>query len=76
MNSCELVSFVTLIACSISKCVPKEDLPLLTAIFGQLASTLSTIIEQDDLIEKSNTPPPIIEPTIESNNALLVQPNT
>ncbi|MBH1940133.1 hypothetical protein I5677_04390 [Mobilitalea sibirica] len=43
MNSCELVSTITALACAIAKCVPEEELPILTAALGQLASTLATI---------------------------------
>jgi len=47
MNSCELVTFVTAVSCGIANCVPKEDLPLLIAVFSELAATLATILEQD-----------------------------
>jgi hypothetical protein len=47
MQSCELVTYVTAIACTISKCCPKEELPVLAAIFTQLSDTLVTIIAQD-----------------------------
>lgn len=48
MNSCELVTFITAVSCSIAKCYPKEDLPLLIAVFSELAATLATIIEQEE----------------------------
>jgi hypothetical protein len=48
MNSCELVSLVTALACAIAKCAPEEDLPIITAILGQLASTLATITVNEE----------------------------
>lgn len=52
MNSCELLSFVTAIACAIAKCAPEEDLPMITAIFGQLSSSLATIAVHQETCEK------------------------
>lgn len=49
MQSCELVASVTAIACTISKCCPKENLPLLAAFFTQLGDTLTTIIVNEEL---------------------------
>ena len=75
MDSCELVTIVTAVSCGIAKCVPKEELPLVTAIIGQIASTLATILEQEALnapelpeLEKPVQPiaPPVIPaPTVE-----------
>jgi hypothetical protein len=50
MSSCELVAFVNVLACAIAKCTPKEEVPLIAAIFGQLASTLATITVQEELL--------------------------
>lgn len=44
MDSCELVSFVSAAACSISKCVPQEEPEVLAAVFTQLGDTISTIL--------------------------------
>jgi hypothetical protein len=49
MNSCELVTFITAISCGIAKCFPKEELPLISAIFTELADTLSTIVVVEEL---------------------------
>lgn len=49
MNSCELASFVTAIACSIAKCFSKEDTAILAVVFTQLGDTLGTIIANDEL---------------------------
>lgn len=48
MQPCELVAFVTAIACSISKCCSKEELPVIAAVFSQLGDTLETIIAQEE----------------------------
>ena len=43
MNSCEFVSFITSIACVISKDKSADELTLLGAFFTQLGDTLATI---------------------------------
>lgn len=63
MSPCELASTITAIACAIAKCVPKEELPILIAAFGQLASVLGTITVQEDLLNKaSESTPPVPTP--------------
>ena len=70
MDSCELASTVTALACFITNCVPKEDLPLFTAMLGQLASTLATItVNENTLKSKTN---PIEEPPVEVNPDLTI----
>ena len=71
MSSCDIVTLVTALACGIAKCVPKEDLPLITSIFGQLASTLATITIQKELLKGSNTSPPNVAPGVEIITAPL-----
>ena len=69
MDSCELATTVTALACFITNCVPKEDLPLLTAILGQLASTLATITVNETAIKAKENhveePPAEVEPPVE-----------
>lgn len=48
MQSCELVTFVTAMACSISKCCSPEELEILSAVFSQLGDTLATIITNEE----------------------------
>jgi hypothetical protein len=48
MQSCELVLSITALACTISNCCPKEELPVLAAIFTQLGDTLATILVQEE----------------------------
>ncbi len=71
IDSCELASTVTAISCAIAKCVPKENLALVASIFGQIASTLGTILENEDLLYSEDTAP-IIPPT----TTFLSSPNT
>jgi len=52
MQSCELVASITAIACTISKCFSKEELPRIAAIFTQLGDTLGTIIAQEEFCSK------------------------
>ncbi len=47
MQSCELVTFITAIACAISNSCSKEELPVIAATFTQLGDTLATIIAQE-----------------------------
>jgi hypothetical protein len=63
MNSCEFVSFVTAVSCGIAKCVPKEDLPMIAAVFGQLAATLATITVQEEINSKENVTTEIVPDT-------------
>ena len=56
MNSCEIVSFVTAISCAIANCVPNEELPLVAAIIGQIATTLTTIAANEELLESKQPP--------------------
>jgi hypothetical protein len=70
MSSCELVTFVNTLACFIAKCTPAEDLPLLTSILGQLASTLATLSIQEELLSGSKNVVPIDVPA----NGLLTTP--
>ena len=51
MNSCELVTSITLIACNIAKCYSTEELDLISSIFSLLGETLETIVAQQQLCE-------------------------
>ncbi len=50
MQSCELVTYITAVACAIAKCSSKEDLPIIAAILSQLGDTLDTIIANEELM--------------------------
>jgi len=47
MQSCELVMFVSSLACCIAKDKTDEEIALLSCIFSQLGDTLETISAQD-----------------------------
>lgn len=44
MNSCELVTYISSVACVLSRNGSDEELELLAAIFSQLGDTLATIL--------------------------------
>lgn len=43
MNSCELVIFISTLACAISECYTEEEVELMGTVFTQLGDTLTTI---------------------------------
>lgn len=49
MNSCELVTFISALACAISKDLSNDEIVLLAAIFTQLGDTLATIATQNQI---------------------------
>lgn len=51
MNSCEFVTFVSIIASSIAKNKTQNEINLLAAFFSQLGDTLATISAFDDIKE-------------------------
>lgn len=54
MNSCELVTLISSIACTIAKNCSPEDISLMAAIFNQLGETLGTILTNEELCQKSD----------------------
>lgn len=48
INSCEFVTFISALACSIAKDKTAEEINLLAAFFSQLGDTLATIIAFED----------------------------
>lgn len=58
MSPCELVSFVTAIACSIAKCCNEEEIEILSAVFVQLGDTLATINVQKGICQESSEDQP------------------
>lgn len=61
MSPCELVSFVTAVACSISKCCDKDDIELLGVVFTQLGDTLLTISVQNGKCNNTNLKEEVVE---------------
>ncbi|HIU74620.1 MAG TPA: hypothetical protein IAC62_01950 [Candidatus Pelethocola excrementipullorum] len=51
MTSCELVTFVSSLACALSRTCPPEELPLLAAVFTQLGDSLATMLAHEELCE-------------------------
>lgn len=43
MNSCEFVTFISILACNIAKGKEQSEIDLLAAFFTQLGDTLSTL---------------------------------
>lgn len=54
MNSCELVTYVTAVACALAKCYSKEELSVYSAIFVQLGDTLATMLARDEACSKDD----------------------
>lgn len=74
MNSCEFVTSITAIACTIANCTPKEELPTIASFFGQLSATLAAIAVQN---EKNNQSSKSTLPDIEvdTSSSLLTEDN-
>ncbi|MDF2942017.1 MAG: hypothetical protein K0S01_875 [Herbinix sp.] len=51
MDECELITFVTVVACAISKSCSDDDISILSAIFTQLGDTLATILTKREICE-------------------------
>ena len=43
MNSCNFVTFISLLACEIAKDKTQDELAILAAFFNQLGDTLATL---------------------------------
>lgn len=48
MDECELIAFVSAVACAITKCCTTDDINLLSVIFTQLGDSLQTALAQRD----------------------------
>lgn len=68
MDECELIVFVSTIACTLSKCCSNDDLALLSAVFTQLGDSLATILTKRELCENITTNNKIINMKDDSNN--------
>ncbi|MFA9378896.1 MAG: DUF6774 domain-containing protein [Lachnotalea sp.] len=55
MDECELITFISAIACTISKCYSEEELELLSALFTQLGDSLATILVRRDFCNKQTS---------------------
>ncbi len=52
MDECELITLISLVSCSISKCCSTDEISLLAVVFTQLGDTLATILTKRELNEK------------------------
>lgn len=48
MNSCELVAYVSSLACVISKCSSREEMEILSAVLVQLGETLHMMLVHEE----------------------------
>lgn len=53
MQSCEIVTFITALACALSKCCSDDEISVLAAAFTQLGDTLATIAAQNQLCNRN-----------------------
>ncbi|MDF2543321.1 MAG: hypothetical protein K0S47_3039 [Herbinix sp.] len=54
MQSCEFVTYITAIACALTKCYDEDELNLLAATFSQLGDTLATILAREALCDSKD----------------------
>lgn len=55
MNSCNLILFISELACTIAKCYDTDDATLLAAIFTQLGDSITTILANNDITTTDNS---------------------
>lgn len=53
MQSCELVTYITALACSLSKCYSNDEIAVLSSALNQLGDTLATIAAQNQINNKN-----------------------
>lgn len=56
MNSCELVTYISSLACAISKCCSRDDVTILAAVFTQLGDSLETILAHQEICQPKDEP--------------------
>lgn len=54
MSECELVAFISTVACTLSKCCSTDELTILSVVFSQLGDTLATILTKRELNENNS----------------------
>ena len=55
MNSCEFVTYISALACTIAKDRSGDELELLAAVFNQLGDTLATIAVREEICTSKDT---------------------
>ncbi len=58
MDECELVTFISAVACTISRTCSDDELSLLSTIFNQLGDSLATILAKRALCNESTKTEP------------------
>lgn len=53
LDECELVTFISAVACAMAKCYTDDELSMLSAIFTQLGDSLATILARRDICSNS-----------------------
>lgn len=53
MQSCELATYITALACAISKCCSEDEIAVISTALTQLGDTLATIAAQNQLCKKN-----------------------
>jgi hypothetical protein len=61
MNECELILFISTVACALSKCCSTDDLTILSVAFTQLGDTLTTILTKRQLCDNNTNNEKIID---------------
>lgn len=54
MGECELIAFISTVACALAKCCSTDDLTLLSVVFTQLGDTLATITTKRQLCDNDS----------------------
>ena len=56
MNSCELVAYVSSLACMISKCSSREEMEVMSAVLIQLGETLHMMLVHEENCTRRKCP--------------------
>lgn len=52
MSECELIVFISTVACALAKCCTADELTILSVVFTQLGDSISTILAKRELDDK------------------------
>lgn len=63
MGECELIVFISTVACALSKCCSTDELTILSVAFTQLGDTLATILTKRQLCDNDTN-----DKIVDSNN--------
>jgi hypothetical protein len=54
MSECELIAFISTVACTLAKCCSTDELTILSVVFTQLGDTLATVLAKRELGENNS----------------------